>query len=176
MPQYAAMAPGSVLVIQGEREISACELEGIRWGWGTGKGYGQVKALSGEMTEDMMEAYVLRETEEEKIYGNQENDLIRGLVEYQDRKKRIDREVHEAYETLSRHGDLPNMTLITQLIRLVEEGNVDSYNEIMEAIQQIKDKKKKEAAEKLMEPCKNQSMEAIKIYLNNSKWKARREA
>ena len=47
---------------------------------------------------------------------------------------------------------------------------------ILYIAEKIKDNKKKEAAEKLMEPCKNQSMEAIRIYLNNSKWKARREA
>ncbi|MGP8313259.1 RAMP superfamily CRISPR-associated protein [Enterocloster aldenensis] len=176
MPQYEAMAPGSVLLIQCEREISASELEGIRWGWGTGRGYGQVKALSGKMTEDMMEAYVLKDMEKENIYKNRENDLIRGLVESWERKEQVDREVHVAYEMLSKRGNLPNMTLITKLIRLVEEGDVCSYGEIMEAIQQIKDNKKKEAAEKLMEPCKNQSMEAIRIYLNNSKWKARREA
>ena len=79
-------------------------------------------------------------------------------MESWERKEQVDREAHVAYEMLSKRGNLPNMTLITKLIRLVEEGEVCSYGEIMEAIQQIKDNKKKEAAEKLMEPCSNQDI------------------
>lgn len=172
MPQYEAMAPGSVLVVEAERELCASELEDFRWGTATGRGYGQVKALSESLLTDCMEDDLLVEEEEDKEIDAGENPLFRALFDCQEKKEKINREAYEAFVKCS---SLPNMTLITKLIRLAEDGGVGSYREIKDIMEQISDQDKRNAAKAFMEPCENLSMEAIKIYLDKCKWKARKE-
>lgn len=172
MPQYEAMAPGSVLVVEAERELCSSELEDFRWGTATGRGYGQVKALSESLLTDRMENDLLIEAEEDKEIDAGENPLFRALLDCQEKKEKINREAYEAFVKCS---SLPNMTLITKLIRLAEDGGVGSYNEIKDIIEQISDQDKRNAAKAFMKPCENLSMEAVKIYLDKCKWKARKE-
>lgn len=172
MPQYGAMGPGSVLIVKAERELYADELETVRWGAATGRGYGQVKVLPESMITDCMEKDLLVEAEEEKNIETGENGLIQALSDCQAKKEQINREASEAF---GRCSELPNMTLIAKLIRLVECGEVRSYSEIDDIMKQISDKEKREAVRAFMKPCENLSIEAIKIYLDNCKWKVRKE-
>ena len=172
MPQYEAMGPGSVLIVKSDRELYADELEAVRWGAATGRGYGQVKALPESMITDCLELDMLVEAEEEKNIEAGENSLFRALLYCQEKKEQINREAADAFEKCS----VPlNMTLLAKMIRLVERGEVRSYSEIEDIMKQISDKEKRKAVEAFMKPCENLSIEAIKIYLDNCKWKVRKE-
>lgn len=169
-PQYAALSAGSVLSIEAGRELYASELEGVRWGEMTGRGYGQIKALPEDLIKDDLGKYTVKEVTRGGMKECAENDLITALLMHMENSERIRREVWDALQT---KAPLPNMATISKLIQLMEEGIAHTHEELIDYVERIKDSDKQDAARRFLEPCEEKSEEFIKAYLDNCKWKAR---
>lgn len=170
MPQYAAVSAGTVLSIEADREVYAAELEGMRWGEMAGRGYGQIKTLPEDLINDDMRNYTVKEA----AYGNMKrevkNSLITALLAEMKNDERIRREMSEA---LRIEVPLLNMATISKLIRLIEEGTVHTYEEMLEYVSRISGWEKKTSVIEFLKPCEKKSEEFIRTYLDSCKWRVR---
>ncbi|WP_343208483.1 RAMP superfamily CRISPR-associated protein [Anaerolentibacter hominis] len=177
LPQYMALAPGSVIdmeLMDESKTLCKADLEREFWGDITGRGYGQILALPGELADDTMENYkkIIMDEEKRKVPETTDGLLAHILIQYKSEQEQTDRERLNALQVES---NLTRMTTIEQIIGMVEGKNLTSYEEIKELIDKIKDEEKRKAANGFMKPCQGQGIEFIKTYLLSSKWKVRRE-
>lgn len=177
LPQYTALAPGSVICIEVEQKLCAAQLESEFWGDMTGRGNGQVKALSWDDVTNSMKncqkAAADGTSAVEKGDPAAPGILVLELEAYQEREKEQEAQRREAMNT---PASLPSAVTIEQLIALMEEHEDYSYTELKEQIDHIRDEQKKNRAQEFLRPCEGKTHEFIYFYLLNSKWSARREA
>lgn len=176
--QYPALDQGTCFLLETEREISADQLEQRRWGLLTERGFGQLKAVQEKETSS--EDQTIYEGEEEAAgeFGGTKSVLGQALEAYKKRKRELSLQNTAAMEAIEKQkGALPASSFIEKLIGLAEkiEQNQDGYNALVDEINKISSKEKKQDLLKFMEPCENKSPEFIKTYLENAKWAARNE-
>lgn len=171
MPQYAALSAGTVLSVEAGRELYAAELEGVRWGEMVGRGYGQIKTLPENLIKDDMRNYTVKEAACENVKREVKSSLITALLAEVKSDERIRKEMLEA---LPIEVPLPNMATISKLIRLLENGTVHTYEEMVEYVNQISGWEKKKSVLEFLKPCEKKPEEFIKAYLDSCKWRLRR--
>lgn len=172
LPQYAALSAGTVLIIEADRELYAAELEGVRWGEMVGRGYGQIKTLPEDLIKDDMRNYTVKEAACGNMKREVKSSLTTALLAEVKNHERIRKEIWEALRT---EVPLLNMATISKLIRLIEEGTVHTYEEMVEYVSRIRGWEKKETVLEFLKPCEKKSEEFIRAYLDNCKWRVRRE-
>lgn len=179
LPQYMALAPGSVVYMEAEKALCAADLEKNFWGDLTGRGYGQIRALPWEIMKYAIDKDTTEEApekEEKKADGTQGSVLVRALEQYEQEQERRQTEWEDLKALLAHQKTLPSMRTIEQIIGLTGRGGATSYEEIITQLKHIQNDEKRKTAIDFMEPCKNKPKSFIETYLQISKWKARKEA
>lgn len=177
LPQYTALAPGSVICIKTGGKLCASQLEAEFWGDMAGRGCGQVKALPWEEIPESMKNYhkIAVDSREavEKDELAAQGILVSELEAYRERENQREAQRREA---MSIQASLPSAVTIEQLIALMEEHEEYSYTELKREIDMIRDEQKKLKTQEFLKPCEGKTHEFIYFYLLNSKWSARGEA
>lgn len=177
LPQYTALAPGSVICIKTGGKLCASQLEAEFWGDMAGRGCGQVKALPWEEIPESMKNYHKIAVDSREAVGKDERAaqgiLVSELEAYRERENQREAQRREA---MSIQASLPSAVTIEQLITLMEEHEEYSYTELKREIDMIRDEQKKLKTQEFLKPCEGKTHEFIYFYLLNSKWSARGEA
>ena len=177
LPQYTALAPGSVICIKTGEKLCASQLEAEFWGDMAGRGCGQVKALPWEEIPESMKNYhkIAVDSREavEKDEPAAQGILVSELEAYREQENQREAQRREA---MSIQASLPSAVTIEQLIALMEEHEEYSYTELKREIDMIRDEQKKLKTQEFLKPCEGKMHEFIYFYLLNSKWSARGEA
>lgn len=177
LPQYTALAPGSVICIKTGEKLCASQLEAEFWGDMAGRGCGQVKALPWEEIPESMKNYHKIAVDSREAVGKDERAaqgiLVSELEAYREQENQREAQRREA---MSIQASLPSAVTIEQLIALMEEHEEYSYTELKREIDMIRDEQKKLKTQEFLKPCEGKMHEFIYFYLLNSKWSARGEA
>ncbi len=170
VPQYEALDQGSVLAVKTAR--SPLELEKIRWGEMTGKGYGQIKTLPAEVQIERM----AQAPEIQEIQTAGESDFVKAFLKWrEERQEKLERK-QEAGDAIEETKKIPNSGRIEQLIRLAEEGK--DREQILYAMEGMKGTEREsvyEEIEQFLEPCREKDRLFLRFYLEEAKFKGRKQ-
>lgn len=168
-----ALAAGSTFHIKTGREIAALEIENLRWGIMTGKGCGQLKAVTWEKITKGEAVTVLAKENSREIV---KNELLERICEYWKEQSERQKSAIKVLEQEDKLGqDLPASSDITLLLMLLmnQRNNNEFYHHINKEIDLISESGKKECIKQFINPCAGKSYEFMKQYLEIAKWKAR---
>lgn len=166
-----ALAAGSTFLLETDMEISAGELESHRWGENVGRGCGQIKARLWDATKT---GEIIVDTDEKKYTEIKRDGLLASILDSQEKKSRYEKSVITALDKV-KSEELPPSSAISMLIQLLRSyaGERDFYSKMLEEVSRIRKDGKRDRVVRLLEPCKDESYEFMKLYLENAKWKAR---
>lgn len=166
-----ALAAGSTFLLETDMEISAGELESHRWGENVGRGCGQIKARLWDATKT---GEIIIDTDEKKYTEIKKDGLLASIRDSQEKKSRYEKSVMTALDKV-KSDELPPSSAISMLIQLLRSyaGERDFYSKMLEEVSRIRKDGKRDRVVRLIETCKGESYEFMKLYLENAKWKAR---
>lgn len=166
-----ALAAGCTFLLETDREISASELESHRWGENVGRGCGQIAARLWDTT---IKGEIVMDPEEEQYAEIKKDGLLAMILSSQKKKFVYEKAVISALDKV-KSDELPPSSAISMLIQLLKiyPGEKDFYSKMLEKVKWIRKDDKRGRIIRLIEPCKDESYEFMKLYLENAKWKAR---
>lgn len=173
-----AAATGSTFILETDQEVYQHEIEAIRWGEFTGRGYGQVavRLFDSEETGNIIE-----DPEEENAEKNHE------IEKHQEDAKKILKQIlqnepgrrdcqEKFLKKIGSMDDLPPSSAISMLSKLLRSyaEDKDFYKKIVEEVNNIHNEAKKDRILKMIKHCERESYDFMKLYLEYAEWKARR--
>ena len=175
-----AIAAGSTFILETDQEVYQHQIESIRWGELTGRGYGQVAVRPFDNKEV---GEIVRDSEEENTEKNQGAEsheeernkaILHDILSNQSKRLEDRKAILDRVDIIGK-DELPPSSAISMLSRLLRsyEKDKDFYQKIVNEVGNIHDEEKKKRILKIIGHCKNKSYDFTKRYLENAKWKAR---
>lgn len=195
-PQYAAFGPGTAVKVKSEQPCSAAELEKIRLGQFTGKGYGQFKAIPYQKAEQLLGGCELEHMPDKKQNGSYRNPFLIHMVNARKNMEQNQLEKERAMEvfqkifghdTADKKMGLLNMSAVSWLIELLDldKENMCAEKAIsFECLETkitngIKNQQKREKVLKYLkacyDSCETVSYVFLRAFLEYTKWEIRKE-
>lgn len=181
MVSCLALSAGSSFYIRADKDIEACEIEGVRWGMLTGKGCGQVKAVPWEECIDgTLKTFALSLGTQDNILDKmgtaKEDEFLTAVLDYQKKRLECQKAALQALEKMDEQQTLPIASDIFLLIQLLKywDGNTDCYEMLKKESERISGEEKRKRILQFIRPCKEASFEFIIQYLEAAKWKVRK--
>ncbi|MTK06199.1 MAG: hypothetical protein F8N38_03795 [Hungatella sp.] len=166
--QKPALAPGTVLMVSADKEVSREIFEKNQFGEMTGIGFGLVKAVPLAEWSSKRQIVMTAEKKQERF-------MPEVLTTALNEQRFIRNTRMKALQTAAK-GEI-NATAVEQLISLFSEisqnENSDVYKKMEEKILNITDKEKQNRILQWIKPCENQSSDFIEMYLEKEKWRIR---
>lgn len=174
-----AAATGSTFILETDQEVYQHEIEAIRWGEFTGRGYGQVavRLFDSEETGNIIE-----DPEEENAEKNHETEkhqedvkkILKQILQNESGRRNYQKELLDKIGTISM-DDLPPSSAISMLSKLLRSyaEDKDFYKKIVEEVDNIHNEAKKDRILKMIKHCERESYDFMKQYLEYAEWKAR---
>lgn len=166
--QSPALAEGTVLEVVTNELVSRSWFEDQHFGLMTGSGLGMVRATI--YNSNKKEIPILKK---ESILEQQavKNPFIIKLKEFSQKCKTKRGDYLEGLKTENYKVLYPSA--IEYVISVVENIKDYSYEKVLEEVQKIKNKEKRDEIKYFLSPCKNKSKDFIMAYLEKEKWEAR---
>lgn len=166
-----AMAAGSSFYLETNREVSAWEIEGNRWGELTGRGCGQVAV---RLLEEKEEGKIILDTVEEDGTKSNNHCVVESLLHYRNEQIECEKVTIENVDKIDEEKLPPSsaISMAAQLLRNYSHEK-DFYERIKNEVAYIHKEEKRDRLLELLKPCEDKTYTFMKLYLENAKWKAR---
>lgn len=189
-PQNAALDAGTTLIVKLAPPIAAEKLEAMFWGWDTGEGNGQVRAIPlAEEQLQQAQSFSLSAVnleESQPVEKASAHPLLIWLAKRrQDKLWVLEQQaagVECAERTVSIFADdfkslgltkIQQMRLWAEAIASTDNDSQSSYETLRKQVEEIKQSQTNQACLKLIQPCENKSSVFIQSYLRALELKAR---
>lgn len=185
-PQNAALDAGTTLIVKLTPPIAAEKLESMFWGWDTGEGNGQVRAIPlAEEQLQQAQSFTLSAVKLEESQPVEEASahplLIWLAKRRQDKLWILEQQaagVECAERTVSNFADAFKSVGLTKIQQMrlwakTTNDNQSSYETLQKQVEEIEQSQTNQACMKLIQPCENKSSVFIQSYLRALELKAR---
>jgi CRISPR/Cas system CSM-associated protein Csm3 (group 7 of RAMP superfamily) len=181
-PQRAALDAGSTLVISTREPVRPEVLEMFRWGWNTGEGNGQLRAIPlPARGAGSAASYELRKFKPDHDDARSHEDaeqvhrFVRFLLEGRERAQREMQDRKDGAEKAKQVNEQLLAPVSKTKIRQLQvwAGSDGDYERMRRNVEQLKNEEAKNRCLKLIEPCEGKSKAFILSYLRMLELKVR---